>query len=84
MRLSTLESKNYLYEGLNKSELKSIKLWESAGYAISEAQLTADQIQQLFQDVEKNSTDAGSNRTAIGQGKDVAVAVKKAYDDLVM
>ena len=68
---------------MNKSELKSIKLWESAGYAISEAQLTADQIQQLFQDVEKNSTDAGSNRSAIGKGKDVTVAVKKAYDDLV-
>ena len=79
------ESHNYyLYEGLDSSEKHSVMLWESAGYAIKEAALTADQIQQLFQDVEKNSTDAGSNRTAIGQGKDVAVAVKKAYDDLVM
>lgn len=82
MRLSTLESKNYLYEGLNKSEFKSVKLWESAGYAIKEAQLTADQINQLFQNIEQSSTDSGSNRTMLGKGKDVAVEVNKAWKDL--
>ena len=58
-------------------------LWESAGYAIKEAALTADQIQQLFTSIEQSATARGSNRTLIGKGKDVAVAVKTAYDDLV-
>ena len=58
-------------------------LWESAGYAIKEAALTADQIQQLFTSIEQSATAGGSNRTLIGKGKDVAVAVKTAYDDLV-
>jgi len=77
------ESRNqYLYEGLNTSEKKSVMLWESAGYAIKEAALTADQIQQLFTSIEKNATDSGANRTLVGQGKDVAVAVNKAWEDL--
>jgi len=83
MRLSTLESKNYLYEGLDTPDLRSVKLWESAGYAIKEAQLTADQINQLFQNIEKTATDSGSNRSLLGKGKDVAGAIKTAYDDLV-
>ena len=78
-----LENKSYLYEGLDSSALRTVKLWESAGRQIAEANLTADQIQQLFQQVEKGSTDAGGNRTLIGKGKDVTDAVKKAYDDLV-
>jgi len=78
----TREDRSYLYEGLTLVESKSVKLWETAGSKIVEAELTADQIQQLFQQVEKSATAAGGNRTALGQGKDVADAVNKAWTDL--
>jgi hypothetical protein len=86
MNIHQLLSKShnqYLYEGLNASEKQSVMLWESAGYAIKEAALTADQIQQLFTSIEQGATAGGSNRTLLGKGKDVASAVKTAYDDLV-
>lgn len=77
------ESRNqYLYEGLDKSEKQSVVLWESAGYAIKEAALTADQIQQLFTSIEQGATAGGSNRTMLGKGKDAATAVNKAWEDL--
>jgi hypothetical protein len=82
MRLQQFQ-KNYLYEGLDRSATHSMMLWESAGFKLKEAALTADQIQQIFQSVEQGATDAGSNRTMLGKGKDATVAVKKAYDDLV-
>jgi hypothetical protein len=82
-QLLTEHRNQYLYEGLDKSEKHSVMLWESAGYAIKEAALTADQIQQLFTSIEQGATAGGSNRTLIGKGKDVASAVKTAYDDLV-
>jgi hypothetical protein len=88
MSLQTLISKldkleNYnLYEGLNSIDVSSIRLWESAGYAIREAALTTDQIQQLFQQIEQGATAAGGNRTLIGQGKDAASAVNRAWEDL--
>jgi hypothetical protein len=77
-----VENRSYLYEGLSTADVNSVKLWETAGHKIYEAALTADQIQQIFQQVEQGATAAGGNRTLIGQGKDVATAVKKAYDDL--
>jgi hypothetical protein len=82
MRLQQFQN-NYLYEGLDRSATHSMMLWESAGFKLKEAALTADQIQQIFQSVEQGATDAGSNRTMLGKGKDATVAVKKAYDDLV-
>lgn len=57
-------------------------LWESAGQKIVEAQLTADQINQIFQQVEQGATAAGGNRTLIGRGKDAAGAVGRAWEDL--
>ena len=57
-------------------------LWESAGRKIIEAQLTPDQISQLFTDVEQGATAAGGNRTAVGKGKDAAGAVNKAWTEL--
>ena len=81
-RLDQIEN-NRLYEGLTLTEAKSVKLWETAGRLIKEAALTPDQIQQLFTSVEQGATAAGGNRTMIGQGKDAAEAIKKAYDDLV-
>jgi len=81
--LNTLiESTQYLYEGLNADALHTVKLWESAGRQLREAELTADQIQQIFAQAEQGATAAGSNRTMIGQGKDAAVAINKAWEDL--
>jgi hypothetical protein len=77
-----LESRNYLYEGLDTSSLRSIKLWESAGRKLVEYEMTADQITKLFGQVQQGATDAGSNRTMIGKGKDAADAVGKAWEDL--
>ena len=57
-------------------------LWESAGQKIVEAQLTADQINQIFQQVEQGATAAGGNRTMLGKGKDAAGAVGQAWEDL--
>ena len=80
-RLDQIEN-NRLYEGLTLTEVKSVKLWESAGRLLKEAALTPDQIQQLFTSVEQGATAAGGNRTMIGKGKDAASAVNKAWEDL--
>ncbi len=81
--INLIENRNhYLYEGLENAELRSIKLWESAGYAIREAALTPDQIQSLFAEIEKGQTASGDNRTMLGKGKDAASAVNKAWEDL--
>lgn len=78
-----LESRNqYLYEGLDASSSYGMRLWENAGIRLQEAALTADQIQKIFQDVESNATAGGSNRTLLGKGKDAAVAVNQAWEDL--
>jgi len=81
--INLIENRNtYLYEGLENAELRSVKLWESAGYAIREAALTSDQIQSLFAEIEKGQTAGGNNRTMLGKGKDAAEAVNKAWEDL--
>lgn len=64
------------------TEQRTYKLWEGVGYKLCEAQLTADQINQLFANIEQNATAAGTNRTMIGKGKDAATAVNKAWEDL--
>lgn len=81
MRLQQIQ-KPYLYEGLDRSTSSSMLLWESAGFKLREAALTADQIQQLFAAVEKSATAQGDNRTMIGKGKDAVSAVNKAWEDL--
>ena len=82
MRLQQFQN-TYLYEGLDRSQAQTMMLWESAGFKLKEAALTADQIQQIFQSVEQGATAAGGNRTMLGKGKDATVAIKKAYDDLI-
>ena len=72
------ERTQYLYEGLSPKYKKQMQLWESAGKAIYEAQLTADQITQLFQQIQS----AKDNRTLVGKGVDAGSAVMKAYNDL--
>ena len=73
---------DYLYEGLNKSSRKSMRLWEGAAIQLKEAELTPDQIQQIFTSVEQGATASGANRTLIGRGKDAASAVNTAWEDL--
>jgi LysM repeat protein len=83
MKINQLTTpKNYLYEGLDASNLRSVKLWESAGRKLVEYQMTPDQISQLFAQVQQNATAAGSNRTMIGKGKDAVDAVNNAWEDL--
>ena len=79
---STQIYNEYLYEGLNKSSRKTMRLWEGAAIQLKEAALTPDQIQQIFTSVEQGATASGANRTLIGKGKDAAVAVNKAWEDL--
>ena len=81
MKLTQIQN-NYLYEGLDANASKSMMLWETAGIRLKEAALTADQIQALFAQVEAEATAGGDNRTLIGQGKDAADAVSKAWEDL--
>ena len=76
------DSKN-ISESIVLSEARTtLKLWESAGQKIVEAQLTADQINQIFQYAEKIQTAGGGNRTMLGKGKDAASAVSQAWEDL--
>jgi hypothetical protein len=70
--------KLYLYEGLNTQDRASVMLWESAGRKLVEAQLTADQITQLFQQIQT----AKGNRTLVGKGVDAGGAAVKAWNDL--
>jgi hypothetical protein len=70
--------KLYLYEGLNTQDRASVLLWESAGRKLVEAQLTADQITQLFQQIQT----AKGNRTLVGKGVDAGGAAAKAWNDL--
>jgi hypothetical protein len=67
---------------INLTESKTYKLWESAGRKIVEAQLTAAQIQQIFQQAEQGATAAGTNRTGLGQVKDASGAVAQAWEQL--
>jgi len=64
------------------TEARTYKLWESAGRKIMEAELTQDQIQNLFKSIETAQSAAGGNRTLLGKGKDAASAVNKAWEDL--
>jgi hypothetical protein len=80
MKITEIANPNISKEILN--EAYTYKLWESAGKKIVEAQLTPDQIQQLFKNVETTITSGGGNRTFIGKGVDAASAVNKAWEDL--
>jgi hypothetical protein len=71
----------YLYEGLDFSSSSMMVLWESAGIKLREAELTADQIHQIFANIEKQVS-GSSNRTLFGQGKDAAMAVNQAWQEL--
>jgi hypothetical protein len=75
-----------IYEGFTKNEIRRVVLWEGIGRKLTESSLTAQQIDQVFQQVEQELTAGGagtaSNRTMIGKGKDVYNTVEKAVNDL--
>lgn len=75
-----------IIETLNPQELFYRNLCEGLSTPhmriISEAALTADQINALFGTIEKTATDMGKNRTMIGKGADVASAVGGAAVDV--
>ena len=73
---------NYSKPKVMITETRTYKLWESAGRKLVEAQLTPDQIQQIFQGAQDIETGGGNNRTLIGKGKDAASAVGQAWEDL--
>lgn len=81
MRLQQIK-KNYLLEGLDREQKNTMILWESAGQKLKEADLTSDQIQNLFAKIEQGLDAGGSNRTMLGKGKDAADAVNRAWEDL--
>lgn len=82
MKYNILTENAYIYQGLTLFEQRQLQKWERVGIDLKEAQLTADQIQQLFQQIEQQATAGGNNRTALGKGKDMATAVNSAWKDL--
>jgi len=57
--------------GLNKEQLIIVEGIYHESTPLIEASLTADQIQSLFGEIEKNATAAGGNRTALGKAVDI-------------
>jgi uncharacterized protein (UPF0335 family) len=91
MRLSQIQKK-YITEGWNDPDMllleqKAIDPFVSnVERIVLEAELTPDQIKQVFANVEKGATEAGGNRTAVGKGadavKNTAGAIKAEIDKL--
>lgn len=81
MRLQQIRN-SYLTESLDQEHVRLVKLWESTGLTIKEADLTAAQIKQLFTDIEQTATSQGVNRSALGKGKDAVTSVNRAWEDL--
>lgn len=76
------EARNVLFESIHREYHDHILLGEDLARVLTEAALTADQIQQLFTQVQQQATAGGANKTAIGKGVDAAKTVAKAYTGL--
>lgn len=63
-------------EGIYNDLLPLIKM------SLNEAALTADQVKQLFGDIEQKTTASGGNRTLLGKGKDVATKANQIIDNI--
>ena len=50
--------------------------WKNIGHMISEANLTADQINQIFDAAEQQMSASGANRTVVGNVADIGSAIK--------
>ena len=91
MRIEQLQKK-YITEGWNDPEMLLLEqkvidpFVSNVERIVLEANLTADQINQLFTSIEQGATAAGGNRTAIGKGtdavKNAAGAIKAEIDKL--
>jgi len=75
-----LEATHPLFETVLPSYHPAVRLGEDLARTLTEAALTADQIAQLFAQVEKDVSAKGGNRTLLGKGVDAAKFVKKCYD----
>ena len=90
MKLTDIDStqRNLITEGWNDTRLTLLETQHIIPFVSSieryivEAQLTPDQISQLFTSVEQGATAAGSNRTMVGKGKDAASFINKKIDEL--
>lgn len=67
----------YIVEGIYKEFLPLIKQTK-----LVEQTLTADEIKQLFANIEQGATAAGGNRTVLGKGKDVAAKANEIVNNV--
>ena len=78
---------NSVCEGMTKEQRRIVEgVYESAQpllkqIVLTEAQLTQDQINQIFGQVEQGANASGTNRTALGKSKDVVAAANKMIND---
>ena len=88
MRETQLKKRTLITEGWNDPRLSLLEtkyiipFVSSIERYITEAQLTPDQITQLFTNVEQGATAAGGNRTMVGKGKDAVSFINKKIDEL--
>lgn len=88
MRFDQIQKRTLITESWNDSRLTLLEtkyiipFVQDVEHYIVEAQLTPDQISQLFTNVEQGATAAGGNRTMIGKGKDAASFISKKIDEL--
>jgi hypothetical protein len=88
MRIASLQKPTLITEGWNDPRLTLLEerviipFIKDVEKYITEAQLTPDQIQQLFTNVEQGATSAGGNRTAIGKGADAASFIADKMKEL--
>jgi len=69
-------------DGLDLEQRRIVEGIYNEMLPLIEASLSADQIKQLFGEVEKTATAAGGNRTLIGKGKDVADKANEIIDNI--
>jgi hypothetical protein len=81
MRITELNKPTQIDESLLLED-PVYRSFKQVGQKLMEANLTTQQINQIFQQIQQNATAAGDNRTMIGKGKDTASAVNKAWEDL--
>ena len=91
MRISTLMESHLLEgrkvlkescEGLTYEQSLIVEGIYKEMLPLIEASLTANQVQQLFGEIEKAATASGDNRTGLGLGVDVAKEVNNKIDSL--
>jgi hypothetical protein len=69
-------------DGLTLDQRRIVKGIHNELSPLLEVALSADQIKNIFQSVEKNATAAGSNRTGLGKGVDTVQQVDTALNKL--